>query len=236
MKIPSKATAAFTLIELLVVIAIIAVLASLAVPAVNGALKRGTGAACLSNLRQIGIATIAYAVDNDMVLPAAGGGGSPEWATSIASYTGVDAKRNKSIFVCPGCDVTVQSGTGAEVAVTYGAHGGLMPKGGEPMALDLVKNASSLILYADMCQNPGNKGWSPYSIENPGEFKKGGGGRGGSTSTSDAAITPGPDKDSGNNAWMRYRHSGSVNAVMGDGSARSFKKGTILSSNATVVK
>ena len=225
MKIPSKANAAFTLIELLVVIAIIAVLASLAVPAVNGALKRGTGAACLSNLRQIGIATIAYAVDNDMVLPAAGGGGSPEWATSIASYTGVDAKRNKSIFVCPGCDVTVQSGTGAEVAVTYGMHGGLMPKGGDPMALDLVKNASSLILCADMCQNPGNKGWSPYSIENPGEFK--GGGRGGSI---------GPDKDSGNNAWMRYRHSGSVNAVMGDGSARSFKKGTVLSSNASIVK
>jgi prepilin-type N-terminal cleavage/methylation domain-containing protein/prepilin-type processing-associated H-X9-DG protein len=234
MKRPSKATAAFTLIELLVVIAIIAVLASLAVPAVNGALKRGTGAACLSNLRQIGIATIAYAVDNDMVLPRAGGGGSPEWATSIASYTGVDAKRNKSIFVCPGCDVKVQTGTGNEVAVTYGMHGGLMPKGGDPLALDMVKNASSLILCADMCQNPSNKGWSPYSIENPGDFT--GGGRGGSTTTTDTPITPGPDKDSGNNAWMRYRHSGSVNAVMGDGSARSFKKGTVLSSNARIVK
>ena len=234
MKIPSKASAAFTLIELLVVIAIIAVLASLAVPAVNGALKRGTSAACLSNLRQIGIATIAYAVDNDMVLPAAGGGGSPEWATSIASYTGVDAKRNKSIFVCPGCEVPVGTGTGAEVAVTYGMHGGLMPKGGEPMALDLVKNASSLILCADMCQNPGNKGWSPYSIENPGEFT--GGGRGGSTSTTDTPIAVSIDKDSGNNAWIRYRHSGSANAVMGDGSARSFRKGTILSSNAKIVQ
>jgi len=234
MKRPSKATAAFTLIELLVVIAIIAVLASLAVPAVNGALKRGTGAACLSNLRQIGIATIAYAVDNDMVLPRAGGGGSPEWATSIASYTGVDAKRNKSIFVCPGCDVKVQTGTGNEVAVTYGMHGGLMPKGGDSLALDMVKNASSLILCADMCQNPSNKGWSPYSIEKPEQFT--GGGRGGSTSTSDAAISPGPDKDSGNNTWMRYRHSGSVNAVMGDGSARSFKKGTVLTSNASIVK
>ena len=234
MKIPSKESAAFTLIELLVVIAIIAVLASLAVPAVNGALKRGTSAACLSNLRQIGIATIAYAVDNDMVLPAAGGGGSPEWATSIASYTGVDAKRNKSIFVCPGCEVPVGTGTGAEVAVTYGMHGGLMPKGGEPMALDLVKNASSLILCADMCQNPGNKGWSPYSIENPGEFT--GGGRGGSTSTTDTPIAVSIDKDSGNNAWIRYRHSGSANAVMGDGSARSFRKGTILSSNAKIVQ
>jgi prepilin-type N-terminal cleavage/methylation domain-containing protein/prepilin-type processing-associated H-X9-DG protein len=234
MKRPSKATAAFTLIELLVVIAIIAVLASLAVPAVNGALKRGTGAACLSNLRQIGIATIAYAVDNDMVLPRAGSGGSPEWATSIASYTGVDAKRNKSIFVCPGCEVGVQTGTANEVAVTYGMHGGLMPKGGDPLALDMVKNASSLILCADMCQNPANKGWSPYSIENPGDFT--GGGRGGSTTTTDTKITPGPDKDSGNNAWMRYRHSGSVNAVMGDGSARSFKKDTVMSSNARIVK
>ena len=234
MKIPSKPTAAFTLIELLVVIAIIAVLASIAVPAVNGALKRGTGAACLSNLRQIGIATIAYAVDNDMVLPAAGGGGSPGWAVSIASYTGVDAKRNKSIFVCPGCDVKVQTGTGNEVAVTYGMHGGLMPKGGEPLALDMVKNASSLILCADMCQNPGNKGWSPYSIENPGDFT--GGGRGGSTTATDTPIAIGPNKDAGNNPWIRYRHNESANAVIGDGSARSFKKGTILSSNARIVK
>jgi prepilin-type N-terminal cleavage/methylation domain len=143
MKSPLKA-AAFTLIELLVVIAIIAILASIAVPAVNGALKRGTSAACLSNLRQIGIATIAYAVDNDMFLPAAGGGGSPGWAVDIASYTGVDSKRNKSIFVCPGCDVPVGTGTGSEVAVTYGMHGGLMPKGGEPLALDMVKKCLQL--------------------------------------------------------------------------------------------
>jgi len=234
MKLPSKATAAFTLIELLVVIAIIAVLASLAVPAVNGALKRGTGAACLSNLRQIGIATIAYAVDNDMVLPKAGDGSTPQWATLIASYTGVDAKRNKSIFVCPGCEVKVQTGTGNEVAVTYGMHGGLMPKTGEPLALDMVKNASSLILCADMCQDPANKGWSPYSIENPSDFT--GGRSGGSTTTTDTPITVGPNKDAGKNAWIRYRHSESANAVMGDGSARSFKKGTVLSSNARIVK
>lgn len=101
------------------------------------------------------------------------------------------------------------------------------------MALDLVKNASSLILCADMCQNPGNKGWSPYSIENPGEFK--GGGRGGST-PSDSPIAVGPDRDSGNNAWMRYRHNGYANAVMGDGSARSFKKGTVTGANAVILK
>jgi prepilin-type N-terminal cleavage/methylation domain-containing protein/prepilin-type processing-associated H-X9-DG protein len=229
---PSRRSA-FTLVELLVVIAIIAILAALSIPAVSGVLKRGQSSACLSNLRQIGIATIAYAMDNDMVLPAAGSGGSPQWAVSIASYTGTDSKMNKSIFVCPGCEVPVRAGTGSEVAVTYGMHGGLMPKGGEPMSLDLVKNAASLILAADMCQNPGNKGWSPYSIENPAEFK--GGGRGGST-PSTSPIATGPDKDSGNNAWIRYRHNGYANAVMGDGSARSFKKGTILGANAAVQK
>jgi prepilin-type N-terminal cleavage/methylation domain-containing protein len=128
---PSRRSA-FTLVELLVVIAIIAILAALSIPAVSGVLKRGQSSACLSNLRQIGIATIAYAMDNDMVLPAAGSGGSPQWAVSIASYTGTDSKMNKSIFVCPGCEVPVRAGTGSEVAVTYGMHGGLMPKGGEP--------------------------------------------------------------------------------------------------------
>jgi prepilin-type N-terminal cleavage/methylation domain-containing protein/prepilin-type processing-associated H-X9-DG protein len=230
-----RSSSAFTLIELLVVVAIIAVLASLAVPAVSGALKRGQSAACLSNLRQIGLATLGYATDNDMVLPASGSGGSPAWAITIASYMGISASKGKSVFVCPGCEIQVQSGSATEVAVTYGMHGGLMPKGGEPMALDLVKGAANLILCADMCQNPGNKGWSPYAIENPGEFS--GGGRGGGTSTtSDTPIAVGPDKDSGNNAWIRYRHNGNANVVMGDGSARSFKKGTITSGNATVTR
>lgn len=234
MKPPIKVRiSAFTLIELLVVIAIIALLAGLSIPAIGRAIKKGQGAACLSNLRQIGLATLGYAADNEMTLPAAGTGGNPQWAVSISSYTGVDTKKSKSIFVCPGSEVRVQNGTGAEVAVTYGMHGGLMPKGGESMALDSVRNASDLILCADMCQNPGNKGWSPYSIENPGEFK-GSGGRGGGSTSTDTPIATGPDKDTGNSAWMRYRHNNSVNAVMCDGSARSFKKGSVLSGNAVV--
>lgn len=223
---------AFTLIELLVVIAIIALLAAIAVPAIGGALKKANSSACLSNLRQIGLATIGYAADNDMVLPVAGTGNSPQWAVTIGSYTGVDSTKRKSIFVCPGCELPVQSGTGSEVAVTYGMHGGLMPKGGEPMALDQVPRASDIILCADMCQNPGNKGWSPYSIENPAQFKAGGG-RGGSTAL-DTPISTATDSDKGNSAWMRYRHNGYVNVVMCDGSARSFKKGSVLSGNALV--
>jgi prepilin-type N-terminal cleavage/methylation domain-containing protein len=59
----------FTLIELLVVIAIIAILAALLLPALREARERGRRVVCLSNQRQIHIATVGFAADHDMILP-----------------------------------------------------------------------------------------------------------------------------------------------------------------------
>lgn len=60
---------AFTLIELLVVIAIIGILAALLMPAVTRAKEAGKAAACISNLRQIGIALQVYVDNHNQRLP-----------------------------------------------------------------------------------------------------------------------------------------------------------------------
>lgn len=59
----------FTLIELLVVISIIALLIAILLPALQAARRSAQASQCLSNLRQMGIASAAYQSDYDEFFP-----------------------------------------------------------------------------------------------------------------------------------------------------------------------
>ena len=105
---------AFSLIELLVVIAIIALLAALLLPALGRSKTKAYNAACLNNLRQLGIATRLYAEDNQERLPSAEilptlpidpRNPLPRICDVLASRVGRTAGTNTNgatVFKCPG--------------------------------------------------------------------------------------------------------------------------------------
>ena len=66
---PLQKSRGFSLIELLVVVAIIAVLAALLLPSLRAAREAARRAVCLSNLHQIGMGALQYALDHEAYAP-----------------------------------------------------------------------------------------------------------------------------------------------------------------------
>lgn len=124
---------AFTLIELLVAIAIIAVLISLALPALGGARESGRAAVCLSNLRQIYIASRAYADEYKGMSPALGQpyAAPPNWALVVQQSSGLAGSTSSelyaagSVLVCPTSRAVCGSAMQRTYAINATGHSGL---------------------------------------------------------------------------------------------------------------
>lgn len=110
---------AFTLTEVLVVMAIMAILAAVAFPSLSKYAESGRKATCLSNLKQLGQATLNYAADHQQKYPLFrtyySGGGMNFWYMEIRPYLGATNTelprsssyphgRNLDVFYCPSVD------------------------------------------------------------------------------------------------------------------------------------
>jgi prepilin-type N-terminal cleavage/methylation domain-containing protein/prepilin-type processing-associated H-X9-DG protein len=147
-----KGREGFTLVELLVVVAIIAVLAALLAPIFQNSIAASRRAACISNLRQIGVGIAAYAADNDGVIPY--GPKAPPFSNPLDFYPSTGAPtsllstqngapvglgllvktylaKTPKVFFCPGADQPLNSdaqlakvGVGQAQSSYYYRHGG----------------------------------------------------------------------------------------------------------------
>ncbi|MDB5320810.1 MAG: hypothetical protein JWN40_2441 [Phycisphaerales bacterium] len=180
----------FTLVELLVVIGIIALLIAILLPALGRARQQGQRVQCMSNMRQIGLATVMYTNDNKGWFPRSAAGGTPpayadvydDWVywqpgrdpnlSPLVKYLG-DKVFNPNLFICP-TDNVVNHANGYPYSYTMNElMGGLQPV----LVSDLhfrikitqVKRAAEKILFIDESSQTIDDGcWAPHHATNDG--------------------------------------------------------------------
>ena len=231
-----RASCGFTLVELLAVVAIIAVLAVLALPILSNISGGAKSARCLSNLRQIGIGLLGYSADNSGKfppnLPKAGDpefDGDKRWVERTVPYMGQAAATKRSVWICPDTKYKVPETLSGLRNTTYSIHGALTAPEGNPNdpfysprpRLSSIPRQSQLILVADGVQESVKKPFPALMIYWPNavvyvDVK---------AEDLDKPFAPEEANKYGN---LSYHHHGDMcNAVLVDGSARSFKLGDV---------
>lgn len=131
MKTRKVSSGAFTLIEILASMAIVAVLAALLFPAIGKMTQKAREAKCLSNLRQLGSAWLAYANDNGGRLASSGWKntstnpdypGIRDYAGMPAGSIGSDPWLRATVFTCPALQANPATATQEAFFRTYGVN------------------------------------------------------------------------------------------------------------------
>jgi prepilin-type N-terminal cleavage/methylation domain-containing protein/prepilin-type processing-associated H-X9-DG protein len=132
-----RAPRGFTLIELLVVIAIIAILAAILFPVFAQARDKARSAACMSNVKQVGLGVLMYAQDYDDTLPQHAGDFADflnpavgaNWARAIQPYV-----KNDKIYACPSAPLEPRNPTAQTARNSYQGNAVVLRRTGLPMA------------------------------------------------------------------------------------------------------
>jgi prepilin-type N-terminal cleavage/methylation domain-containing protein/prepilin-type processing-associated H-X9-DG protein len=146
----------FTMIELLVGLAIVGVLAAVLLSALSGVKDKAETALCSQNLKQIGVAVLTFAGENEGFCPMAGGSvphgstdsttGKPSWTEQLEPVLGEDRK----VFRCPGSARALANNK--TYGYFLGAHAAYVDAGGSFAALNIkrIQSPSRYILGGDV--------------------------------------------------------------------------------------
>lgn len=157
----------FSLVELLVVIGIIALLIGILAPTLSGARRASFTTACLSNLRQIGQATLAYCHDHGGRFPRSSHSALPNgvmpWGHALMPYFGREPYSGpgpawddlfNSLYRCPADDRRNLYSYGKNVwfELTSGETGELIGAAEGPTypKLNNVRQSSATVLFGEV--------------------------------------------------------------------------------------
>jgi len=139
---------AFTMVELLVVVAIIVALCGLLFPVLGRGKAQAQQAGCLSNLRQIGIATQIY-TDDTGSYPPAWVDGQTRWMDLLKPY--LDKKAD--VYLCPADPKRIAVAWDPTIHMSYGINtfrfGDQAHCFWYPVRAAAVPRPSETILFAD---------------------------------------------------------------------------------------